>query len=183
MRLEAINERVQAEGAYFGEDKLVRHFVRRVQQPFQDKLIPYPRTLDEAVEKLTALEEAAAKFSTMKRKSGVAAFAITTEGNCANPPQNVGIRPMVCIEKRVDHGDRRVTIHLVREDGTKFMNYYIKRKAVCQHYHETGHTVPARRKANLQQCVPNARDTGIVPISALGAKPSLVYPSRRQMRV
>ena len=34
VRLEAINERVQAEGAYFGEDKLVCHFVRGLQQPF-----------------------------------------------------------------------------------------------------------------------------------------------------
>ena len=59
-----------------------------MQQPFQDKLILYPRTLDEAVEKLTTLEEAAAKISVMKKRSSVAAFAVTTEGARVNVPCN-----------------------------------------------------------------------------------------------
>ena len=99
VRLEAINERVQAEGAYFGEDKLVHHFLQRLQQPFQDKLIPYPRTLDEAVEKLTVLEEAAAKISAMDRRSGVTTFAVITEGARANVPRNTNNWPTIKINK------------------------------------------------------------------------------------
>jgi len=46
------------------------------------------------------------------------------------------------IEKWVDHGDGQVTIHLIQEDGTKFYNFYMKDKTVCQHCQKTGHTFP-----------------------------------------
>ena len=151
-----INERVQAEGAYFGEDKLVCRFVQGTQQPFQDKLIPYPHTLDEAVEKLTALEEAAAKISIMEKRSSIAAFAITTEDARANVSHNISSYPMHKVEKRVDHGDGRVTIHLIQEDGSKFYNFYMKGEAMCRHCHETGHTFPncpAKAQGKVIKCV------------------------------
>jgi hypothetical protein len=70
----------------------VKRFVTALQQLYKDKIVPYPCTLDDAVETLTALENHAEEN---RGKINLVVNAVITGGHNANLPRNArtGARP------------------------------------------------------------------------------------------
>jgi hypothetical protein len=127
--LEALHERATAEGTSLQESQLVKQFVTALQQPYKDKMVPYPRTLDDAVETLTALENHAEEN---RGKINPVVNAVITGRHNANLSHNArtGARPGAV---RQDHGEGRVSVKVPIANGRFITNYYIDGNPICRY--------------------------------------------------
>jgi hypothetical protein len=121
MRLETLHERATAESTSLQENQLVKRFVTALQQLYKDKMVPYPRTLDDAVETLTALENHAEEN---RGKINPVVNAVITGRHNANLSCNakIGARPGAV---RQDHGEGRVSVKVPIANGRFITNYYM----------------------------------------------------------